>query len=81
MRYWDGWPIVIVVGAVLALIGAVVSIVMPISYYSAKRDCGLVHRQAGVETKWESAPPWQWDCYVKVNDGWIPLDRWRGIED
>ncbi len=40
------------------------------------------HREEAwnLPTKFVSYSAWDWDCLVQVNNKWIPVDRYNGVE-
>lgn len=68
------------IGAIVVLIGGLISVVEVPSYYSDKNECRYAQRNSGNETKFVKNHILSWDCYVKVDGKWIPIDKWRGVE-
>lgn len=62
----------------LAVVAALLCAVGVPSFYSERYECGQIPINTGTETKFVKNHILSWDCYVKVDDKWIPLDKWRG---
>lgn len=41
-------------------------------------DCLRAHEQTGLETRYARSGP-NGECYIKVNDRWVPLERWINV--
>lgn len=54
-------------------------VVVPVGvYYADRSECSYAATNAGVRTKFVKNHLFSWRCYVMVDGGWIPIDRWRG---
>jgi hypothetical protein len=73
-------PYVVGTAIVLALIACVCSLNEFVIRGTAY-ECRYTARNANVETKFVRNNLISSDCYVRIGDGWIPIDRWRGVQE
>lgn len=57
---------------IVILICAGILILTPVTIYSDRRHCGTVGTAARLPARWTF---WA-GCFIKVDDQWVPLDRW-----
>jgi hypothetical protein len=43
----------------------------------SRTACTNTMVETGYETKYVGTSMWNRTCYVKVNERWVPLDKWR----
>jgi len=68
-------------GSVAAVIGLVVGIggsAVAFANHSDHVTCLRAQEQTGLETRFARSG-FQGECYIKVNDRWVPLERWINV--
>lgn len=73
-----GCSIALWAAGIAALICAVTTVVAIPSYYSDRAECSYAARNSGEETRFVKNHLLSWDCYVRVDGRWVPIDKWRG---
>ena len=82
MRRWErikraaGWTVVcaaFVFAAVLAI-----AFINNATRAERERQCASLARQTGMEVRYIEVSRWNFDCYVKVGDAWVPRGQVRG---
>ncbi len=58
----------------------VIVIAMCVGYWGDSSTCSRDAFITGNETKMVG-PVFNYDCYIKVDDNWIPRDKWRVVEE
>lgn len=64
----------IICGSIVVVIGGILVGVN----HSDHVTCLRAHEQTGLETRYARSGP-DGECYIKVNDRWVPLERWINV--
>lgn len=68
---------------VLGMVAVIAGLIFTVQYFAnnaAARACDRTATETGRETKYVGGSMWSNACYIKVKEGWVPLDKWRVAE-
>lgn len=68
--------VVIIIACVIGVLALCCGIGMPLDYANSKYECRVLAESTSNEVQFVDRFPWTWHCYVKVNDQWVPYEKW-----
>jgi hypothetical protein len=77
LRFWV--VLVIYVAGIFAAATVITTAVITIDWHAQHVSCRQLHEQAGYATRMVGGP-FGGECYVQVDERWIPATRYRMVE-
>lgn len=73
---------VIVLVAIVAAVVLLCAAGFVVNVQVEQASCARVGSQSSYQTRYDGGGYFTRECYVRQDDGrWVPLDKWRGIDE
>ena len=75
--WWAYAPVYVALAFLVAVAGLIGGIIVGVNH-SMHVECLRIHEQSDLPTRVSHR---MGECWIQVNGEWVPIDRWRILED